>query len=462
MKNFDKNPPMKSTSLLHPWLKFFAVLLLCIHSSLSFGQIAAWQLFGAAGNEASINASTLDANLNTATLIRNGGVNATALVNTFSSTNYTAAGTRTDAVTNNLGMSFTLSAQSGYQVSLSTLDVRFRRSGTGPNAFVWRYSTDGINFTDIGSDISFTSTITGGVAQTQINLAGISALQNVPSGTTITIRLNGWGASATGGTFAIGRSLTSGATDYSLAIGGSVNLISGSTPTQLAITSITPSSPTVGSGFDVTVQSQDGSNIPSNVVTTTGISLSNTGGGSIGGTTTGSIVAGTNSILISGVTLSSAGTGVTLTATRTSGDILTDGTSAAFDVLAAADHLAFSGFPASGLSNTNISSFTVQALRPDLTVDNTYTGTVTLTKVSGAGNLAGTVSTACVAGVATFNAVQFDAGGTYVLEANSGSLTLATSSSISITGSASITEDILPQYAINGTTTGNVYNMCVV
>ena len=102
--------------------------------------------------------------------------------------------------------------------------------------------------------------------------------------------------------------------------------------TKLAITNISPASPTVGVGFDVTVQSQDTGNVAANVLANTGFTLTNTGGGTIGGTTTGTIVAGTNSIVVSGVTLSSPGTGITLTATRDSGDSLTAGTSAPFNV----------------------------------------------------------------------------------------------------------------------------------
>lgn len=111
--------------------------------------------------------------------------------------------------------------------------------------------------------------------------------------------------------------------------------ISGSPlPTKLAITSISPTSPIAGSTFNVTVQAQDGSSVAGNVSANTAISLSNTGGGTIGGTTTGTIAAGASSVTINGVTLSSSGAGVTLTATRTSGDVLTTGTSSSFNVLA--------------------------------------------------------------------------------------------------------------------------------
>src|SRR5205823_4948510 len=147
----------------------------------------------------------------------------------------------------------------------------------------------------------------------------------------------------------------------------------------LAITSISPVSPTAGAGFDVTVQSQDGTSVASNVVANTGFTLSNTGGGSIGGTTTGTISAGTSSVVVSSVTLSTAAIGVTLTATRLSGDNLTPGTSAPFNVLAPADHIAFVGVPSSGATNGNLAAFTVEARRPDNSVDTTYSGNIVIT-----------------------------------------------------------------------------------
>ncbi|MFY7739022.1 MAG: T9SS sorting signal type C domain-containing protein, partial [Flavobacterium sp.] len=147
-------------------------------------------------------------------------------------------------------------------------------------------------------------------------------------------------------------------------------------------------------------------------------------------TITGTIVAGTNSIVVSGVILATTGTGATITATQTSGDPLTAGTSAAFNVVGGADHLTFVGVPATGYISTNLASFTVEARRPDNSVDTGYTANVTIAKASGLGNLGGTVTVAAVAGIATFNAAQFDAVGSYTLTTTSGVLTPDTSGTI--------------------------------
>jgi hypothetical protein len=198
---------------------FLSLLLLGFMVTAGWGQIVAWEMAGLSGNEVSVDATTLASGLNTSTLIRGAGLNPASLSNGFSSNDFTANGTRTDAFTNNDYLQLQISSQSGYSFSLSTLDANFRRSSTGPNVFQWQYSLDGFVTagTNIESEISFTSTETNGVAQAQIDLSGISELQNVESGTLVTIRLYGWGASSTAGTFAIGR-----LSGNDLAFGGTV------------------------------------------------------------------------------------------------------------------------------------------------------------------------------------------------------------------------------------------------
>ena len=106
-------------------------------------------------------------------------------------------------------------------------------------------------------------------------------------------------------------------------------------PTKLAITSISPTTPIAGSGFSVTVESQDASGTATNVSAATSFDLTSNGNaGTIGGTLTGTIAAGTNSVTVTGVTLPNAGTGVVLTSTVNAGDVLTAATSSAFNVIA--------------------------------------------------------------------------------------------------------------------------------
>ena len=213
--------------------------VLALGASAAFAQIAAWQ-FGSpasAGNEVTYAATTLDANLFAGTeLSRGSGIVATGLLRAFSANNWDASATQGDAITNNEYYQFSVEAASGYQVSLSTIDAKIRRTSAGPNAYLWRYSLDGTIFTDIGTPTNYTGTQSDGLVQTQIDISGISALQAVQSGTTVTLRLYAWGATDLTGTFAFGR-YANGITTNSLAIGGTVSPGSGPTNTSVEFAS---------------------------------------------------------------------------------------------------------------------------------------------------------------------------------------------------------------------------------
>ncbi|HEU5167413.1 MAG TPA: hypothetical protein VFU29_17835, partial [Chitinophagaceae bacterium] len=169
---------------------FFSMLL-----NEGFAQIAAWNNNSLSGVTAgSINATTQDPNLNIPVLSRGSGIVATSLTGGYASSNWVDVD-ENGAITNNRYYQCTIAANSNYKVSLSTLNSKLRRTSTGPNAYIWRYSINGSIFTDIGTPVSFTTTTSGGDVQAQINLSTISALQNVFSGTTITLRLYAWGAS---------------------------------------------------------------------------------------------------------------------------------------------------------------------------------------------------------------------------------------------------------------------------
>ena len=120
------------------------------------------------------------------------------------------------------------------------------------------------------------------------------------------------------------------------------------TPTKLAITSVNGGAnvATRGAASASSSQSQAGNGAPTACNGEHDFSLSvNTGAGTIGGTVTGTIAAGASSVTVTGVTYTnSAGeSGVRLAATRTGGDALTAGISAAFTVIGAANKIALSG-----------------------------------------------------------------------------------------------------------------------
>lgn len=273
-----------------------------------------------------------------------------------------------------------------------------------------------------------TSTVVGAVNGNLVgNKTSISSTINslsIAVGGTVWIRWTDFNATGSDDGLAID--------DFSLTPNGSAPV----PPTKLVITSITPSSPIAGSGFNVTVQAQDATNTAQNVLANTAFALTTNGNaGTIGGTLVGTINAGSNSVVVSGVTLATAGTNVDITATRTSGDILSAATSPTFNVIGIATQLAFVGIPSSGYISTNMAAFTVEARRADNSVDVNYTGNITISKASGPGTLSGTTVVPAIAGVATFSLLQFDQVGTYSLNTSASGLTSATSSAIVISTS---------------------------
>lgn len=195
------------------------VLFFCALPFAGHSQVLAWDLTSLTGVTSSVNATTVDPNLGTSILTRGNGLTATSLSAGFAASGFNVA-TLAAAETGNLYFQFTLTTATGAQASLSSLDAILRRSASGPNMYQWEYSTDGFATTrnDIGGNVSFTASDANGDPQTTIDLTGISGLQNIPGGATITFRLYAWGATGSSGTFAFGKP----STGNSLAIGGTV------------------------------------------------------------------------------------------------------------------------------------------------------------------------------------------------------------------------------------------------
>ncbi|MBL7975992.1 MAG: hypothetical protein JNJ85_13840, partial [Candidatus Kapabacteria bacterium] len=200
--------------------RILVIILLLAGVSLqeAKGQILAWDFNTHSGDSTSVFATTKSTGLQNSQISRGLGVSANALANSFSAGSWANNATRSSAITEGEYFQFTLQPTSGYIASLTTLDANFRRSGAqAPDNFEWQYSTDGTNFNTIGSSFTYTLTNTNGDAQTQINLSGISALQNILPSTQITFRLYAWNAQTASTTFSLGR-----LTGNDIAIGGSI------------------------------------------------------------------------------------------------------------------------------------------------------------------------------------------------------------------------------------------------
>ncbi len=231
------------SSLKTAIISIFALLLLLVFSNAQAANIAAWDFTGS-NNVATQVATVFDVNLVTTSglnnITRGSGAAGSAGNNSFRTAGFSNNGIST---ANTDYFQITLKAATNYNVSLSTIDARF--AGTAsfcatPGATTqFAYSLDGTNFTLIGSPVAYVGTP---ATMTQINVSGIAALQNVPAGTTITIRFYASGQTTTGG---YGFN-SPAAGSYGLTIGGNVSC----TPTAVTAT---PSATSLCTGQTLTL-----------------------------------------------------------------------------------------------------------------------------------------------------------------------------------------------------------------
>ena len=102
--------------------------------------VAAFELNGSLGSEATVNATTNDTDLENVILSRGSGITPSALSNAFSATSFVVGGLKSNAITNNEYFEVTIQPKNGKSLSLNSINFNLRRSGTGPNAYQWQYS----------------------------------------------------------------------------------------------------------------------------------------------------------------------------------------------------------------------------------------------------------------------------------------------------------------------------------
>ncbi len=266
------------------------VVSLCFIMSV-YGQIITFDFDGLAGNEATAISNFNDANLSVSTISRGAGLNPGLNGNRFNATGW-AATNIANAVAGDDYMEFTITPNATYEFDVTTIDVNFQRSGTGPRGIALRSSLDGyaanIDTEKVIVDSGAVQTFTFTVNQTG-------------NATAVTYRVYGW-AEAGGGTGGFE------GTGDDIIVNGSVNLAC--TPTH----SLTSFAPTEGPiGTVVTIVGDDFSNSTSvdfNGTTSTNVIYLDTDADGIidtllaevpTGTTTGDIV-----ITEAGCTLTSA------------------------------------------------------------------------------------------------------------------------------------------------------------
>ncbi len=258
MKNTlpSKNLPFVATGIPTPLCKpkthatknlkgLLALVLMVLGMQMGWGQIAAWdfQAVVSASPPATFSATTFNSNL-VSTSGANNITRGAGAVSSGANYSFRTAGFQNQTISTSSTAYFqvTLQAATGYKTSLSTIDAKFGGTttfyaGAGVKS-QFAYSIDGTNFTLIGSPVQSTL-----LTMTQINLSGISALQNVAAGTTITLRYYASGQTTTGGWGFLSASV---AGTNGLAIGGTVvtattaATVTNTTPaTNIATTSAT-------------------------------------------------------------------------------------------------------------------------------------------------------------------------------------------------------------------------------
>ncbi len=141
-------------------MKKILPVLFLLATSISFGQILTFEFDGIGGSEATVNSNTNDANLASSTISRGSGLSGQNNQDRFNSKNWSL---NTLDLTDYL--SFTVSPNAGYQVSITSIEIKHERSSQGPTSFALRSSIDGFS-TDLGT---FTSPNTN-LLQDVINL----------------------------------------------------------------------------------------------------------------------------------------------------------------------------------------------------------------------------------------------------------------------------------------------------
>ena len=106
-----------------------------------------------------------------------------------------------DAIRSNAFITFSLTANAGYELSCASLSRwDYRRSGTGPTNGLLQYQLGTGPFFDI-IPVTYSSAAATGGSLGPIDLSQIPALQHVPANKPVTFRIVNWGAAGSSGTW---------------------------------------------------------------------------------------------------------------------------------------------------------------------------------------------------------------------------------------------------------------------
>lgn len=177
-------------------------------ATVNAATIAAWNTTGLSGvTSGALAATTLDANVGSASLDRGAGITASSLSNGYASSGW--ADSKANAISGDDFLLVSFSAPTvGYTLSFESIQLNFRNTSTGVRAMQWQYSLDG--FSTAGIDVGSEFTLPGATTVADygpVDLSGVTALQGITTG--VSFRLLGWndtGNLGSGGTGAVGTS----------------------------------------------------------------------------------------------------------------------------------------------------------------------------------------------------------------------------------------------------------------
>ncbi len=178
------------------FLKLYGLMTtFIIYMSALNAQLAYWAPEGQSGFGVSpFPPASSDPNLTVTGLVRGSGVTTSG-----SAAADAWGGNGWDGAAND-DITWTMTANAGYQQSLSSFNLRYRRSGTGPASGILQYAIGSGSYMTV-ANLTFSSTSSSGANHAPVSLSAVADLQNVPAGTVIRFRLAPSAGTGSTGTF---------------------------------------------------------------------------------------------------------------------------------------------------------------------------------------------------------------------------------------------------------------------